>query len=72
MITTGLTLHTYPLSKLLLLSSTLAITYALSIFNQIPNPTIFLFNTLIAFSLNNRLLSYKTLTPNSFTFPSLF
>jgi pentatricopeptide repeat protein len=84
MITTGLTLHTYPLSKLLLLSSTLAITYALSIFNQIPNPTIFLFNTLIssltnhrhhthiAFSLYSRLLSHKTVTPNSFTFPSLF
>ncbi|KAK9288496.1 hypothetical protein L1049_016955 [Liquidambar formosana] len=87
MITTGLTLHTYPLSRLLLISSTLAITYAFSIFNHITNPTIFLFNTLIsslittqnhhtnthlAFSLYIRILTHDTLKPNSYTFPSLF
>ncbi|KAJ7954824.1 Pentatricopeptide repeat-containing protein [Quillaja saponaria] len=84
MITTGMTHHTYPLSRLLLLSSTFTLTYALTIFNNIPNPTIFLFNTLIssitnhsdhnhiAFSLYNRILTHSTLKPNSFTFPSLF
>ncbi|XP_022761099.1 pentatricopeptide repeat-containing protein At5g43790 isoform X2 [Durio zibethinus] len=85
MITTGLTLHTYPLSKLLYLSSTLALSYALTIFNKIPNPTIFLFNTLIssittnqkshtllAFSLYERILCNKTIKPNSHTYPSLF
>lgn len=83
-ITTGLAVHTYPLSRILLISSALSLSYALSIFNQIPNPTIFLFNTLIssvvnckyhtriAFSLYNRILSDKTLVPNSFTYPSLF
>ncbi|XP_058001097.1 pentatricopeptide repeat-containing protein At5g43790 isoform X2 [Hevea brasiliensis] len=84
MIATGLTLHTYPLSRLLLFSSTLNITYTLSVFNQIPNSTIFLFNTLIsslvnqkhhthiAFSLYRRILSHKTVKPNSYTYPSLF
>lgn len=85
MLTTGLALHTFPLSKLLLVSSTLAVSYSLSVFNQIRNPTIFLFNTLIssltsnhnhlthiAFSIYNRVLSHKTLRPNCFTFPSLF
>ncbi|KAI6693315.1 hypothetical protein NL676_021025 [Syzygium grande] len=83
-ITTGLAVHTYPLSRILLISSALSLSYALSIFNQIPNPTIFLFNTLIssiinhkhhthiAFSLYNRILSHKTLVPNRFTYPSLF
>ncbi|XWS13729.1 hypothetical protein CRYUN_Cryun36dG0063100 [Craigia yunnanensis] len=85
MITTGLTLHTYPLSKLLHLSSTLALSHAFTIFNQVPNPTIFLFNTLIssittnqrshthlAFSLYERILYSKTIKPNSHTYPSLF
>ncbi|EOY05819.1 Pentatricopeptide repeat superfamily protein [Theobroma cacao] len=85
MITTGLTLHTYPLSKLLYVSATLALSHALAIFNQIPNPTIFLFNTLIssiitnqrshthlAFSLYERILCYETVKPNSHTYPSLF
>lgn len=83
-ITTGLAVHTYPLSRILLISSALSLSYALSIFNQIPNPTIFLVNTLIssiinhkyhthiAFSLYNRILNHKTLVPNSFTYPSLF
>ncbi|XVE81688.1 hypothetical protein DITRI_Ditri15bG0085500 [Diplodiscus trichospermus] len=85
MITTGLALHTYPLSKLLHLSSTIALSHALAIFNRIPNPTVFLFNTLIssittnhkghthlAFSLYERILYSKTTQPNSHTFPSLF
>ncbi|KAA3454559.1 pentatricopeptide repeat-containing protein [Gossypium australe] len=87
MVTTGLTHHTYPLSKLLYLSSTLALPHALIIFNQIPNPTIFLYNTLIssvisstnrkcethlAFSLYERVLWDKTIRPNSHTYPSLF
>ncbi|XP_057433439.1 pentatricopeptide repeat-containing protein At5g43790 [Lotus japonicus] len=84
MLTTGLALHTYCLSHLLTISSKLASTYALTIFSSIPNPTVFLYNTLIssftshssqihlAFSLYNRILAHKTLQPNSFTFPSLF
>ncbi|KAF7842436.1 pentatricopeptide repeat-containing protein [Senna tora] len=86
-ITIGLSLHTYPLSRLLIHSSKLSLTYALTIFKTIPNPTIFLFNTLIsslinhhsdhthiAFSLYNQILSHcdHSLKPNSFTFPSLF
>ncbi|CAK9155257.1 unnamed protein product [Ilex paraguariensis] len=50
MLTTGLILHTYPLSRILLLSSTLAtLSYTLAIFNQASHPTIFIFifNTLI-------------------------
>ncbi|RVX22337.1 Pentatricopeptide repeat-containing protein [Vitis vinifera] len=84
MITTGLIFHTYPLSRILLISSTIVFTHALSIFNHIPNPTIFLYNTLIsslanikphthiAFSLYSRVLTHTTLKPNGFTFPSLF
>eukprot|EP00268_Persea_americana_P033371 TRINITY_DN33045_c0_g1_i1.p1 TRINITY_DN33045_c0_g1~~TRINITY_DN33045_c0_g1_i1.p1 ORF type:complete len:596 (-),score=100.30 TRINITY_DN33045_c0_g1_i1:21-1808(-) len=89
MITTGLAHHTFPLSRLLLfsslppLSSTLGSSYPTSIFNQIPNPTIFLYNTLIsslastnnthiALSLYSHLLSHKTPKPNNYTYPSLF
>ncbi|KAH1121097.1 hypothetical protein J1N35_004257 [Gossypium stocksii] len=87
MVTTSLTHHTYLLSKLLYLSSTLALPQALTIFNQIPNQTIFLYNTLIssvisstnrkcethlAFSLYERVLWDKTIRPNSHTYPSLF
>ncbi|XP_019260716.1 PREDICTED: pentatricopeptide repeat-containing protein At5g43790-like [Nicotiana attenuata] len=87
MITTGLILHTYPLSRILISSSTLAATnsYALTIFNQASNPTIFLFNTLISSSLARkddqvhfslalytRILTQTTLKPNNYTYPSLF
>ncbi|OAY55680.1 pentatricopeptide repeat-containing protein At5g43790 [Manihot esculenta] len=84
MVASGLILHSYPLSRLLLFSSTLDITYTLSVFNQIPNPSIFLFNTLIssivnqkhhthvAFSLYLRILSHKSVKPNNYTYPSLF
>nr|XP_016505184.1 PREDICTED: pentatricopeptide repeat-containing protein At5g43790 [Nicotiana tabacum] len=87
MITTGLILHTYPLSRILISSSTLAATnsYALTIFNQVSNPTIFLFNTLISSSLArkddqlhfslalySRILTQTTLKPNNYTYPSLF
>ncbi|KAK4349318.1 hypothetical protein RND71_032073 [Anisodus tanguticus] len=62
------------------------ISYALSIFNQVTNPTIFLFNTLIsssrarkgddqthfALALYTRILTQTTLIPNSYTYPSLF
>ncbi|CAN1841384.1 Pentatricopeptide repeat-containing protein At5g43790 [Linum perenne] len=85
LLVTGLALHTYPLSRLLFVSTASSPPHALRIFNQIPDPTIFLFNTLIScfanrttwthlsFSLYHRaLLSYPNVTPNSFTFPSLF
>ncbi|CAN4076941.1 unnamed protein product [Withania somnifera] len=87
MITTGLILHTYPLNRILISSSTIAatISYALSIFNHVNNPTIFLFNTLIssslarkddqthfALALYTRILMQTTLIPNSYTYPSLF
>ncbi|KAI9197002.1 hypothetical protein LWI28_028936 [Acer negundo] len=87
MITTGLALHTYPLSKILLSSSDLELTYAHTIFDHIQNPTVFLFNTLIssvitnhrsqthlAFSLYNRIIlsGDDKLKPNCFTYPSLF
>ncbi|KAF3667745.1 Pentatricopeptide repeat-containing protein [Capsicum annuum] len=88
MITTGLILHTYPLSRILISSSTIAatISHALSIFNHVTNPTIFLFNTLIssslagkeddqthfALALYTRILTQTTLIPNSYTYPSLF
>ncbi|XP_021899462.1 pentatricopeptide repeat-containing protein At5g43790 [Carica papaya] len=82
-ITNALVIHTYPLSRLLLLSSTLAFSYALSIFNQIPNPTVFLYNTFISSSTHNaslalfvynKILTHQdhTLKPNVFTYPSLF
>ncbi|KAK9140080.1 hypothetical protein Scep_009761 [Stephania cephalantha] len=81
MITTGLILHAYPLSKILILSSSLSIPYSLTLFNQIQTPSIFLFNTFIssitnnahlAFSLYSRVLAEKSLKPNNFTYPSLF
>ncbi|KAE8717632.1 ATP sulfurylase 1 [Hibiscus syriacus] len=87
MITTGLSLHTFPLSKLLQSSATLALSQALTIFNQIQNPTIFLYNTLIssivssanpkcethhAFSLYESVLWNKNINPNPHTYPSLF
>lgn len=84
MLTTGLSLQTYFLSHLLNTSSKFASTYALTIFNHIPSPTLFLYNTLIsslthhsdqihlALSLYNHILTHNTLQPNSFTFPSLF
>ncbi|XP_031282882.1 pentatricopeptide repeat-containing protein At5g43790 [Pistacia vera] len=85
MITTGLNIHTYPLSRILLSASPLSLTYALTIFNQITNPTVFLFNILIssiithhknhthiAFGLYNRIFTHKNLKPNCFTYPSLF
>ncbi|PKI71867.1 hypothetical protein CRG98_007726 [Punica granatum] len=83
LITTGLALHTFPLSHLLSAASLLSPAYCLSIFNRIPSPTVFLFNTLIssfataarpphlAFSLYLRILGHQA-RPNSFTFPSLF
>ncbi|CAL1396538.1 unnamed protein product [Linum trigynum] len=85
LLVTGLALHTYPLSRLLFVSSSSSPpAHTLCIFNQIPNPTIFLFNTVIscfanhtnrthlAFSLYDRALHHPTVAPNSFTFPSLF
>ncbi|KAI3787390.1 hypothetical protein L1987_41832 [Smallanthus sonchifolius] len=91
-ITTGLILHTYPLTQLLsaILSSTLpaSLSYALTTFNQAPNRTTFIFNTIIssiltlhnhhgqhthlAFSLYNQILCIKSIKPNSYTYPSLF
>ncbi|CAK8532053.1 unnamed protein product [Lathyrus sativus] len=83
-ITTGLSLQTYCLSHLINISSKFDLSYALTIFNYIPNPTIFLYNTLISslinhqnsqnkiFSLYNKIITHKNLKPNSFTFPSLF
>ncbi|MCD7449104.1 hypothetical protein HAX54_049218 [Datura stramonium] len=75
-------------SRILISSSTIAstISYALRIFNHVNNPTIFLFNTLIASSLARkgddqtnfalvlytRILTQTTLIPNSYTYPSLF
>ncbi|CAN0857220.1 Pentatricopeptide repeat-containing protein At5g43790 [Linum grandiflorum] len=85
LLVTGLALHTYPLSRLLFVSSASSPAHTLRVFDQIPDPTIFLFNTVIscfsnltsrthiAFSLYHRALrSYPTVTPNSFTYPSLF
>ncbi|XP_027935423.1 pentatricopeptide repeat-containing protein At5g43790 [Vigna unguiculata] len=84
MVATGLSLETYYLSHLLNTSSKFSSTYAITIFNRIPSPTVFLYNTLIssftrhkdqihlAFSLYNQILTHNTLQPNSFTFPSLF
>ncbi|KAL9690592.1 hypothetical protein QQ045_010996 [Rhodiola kirilowii] len=84
-ITSGLTNHTYPLSKLLVASSAIDVTYSVSVFNQISHPTIFLYNTFIssllkttddhrrdvAFSLYRRILSTEGVEPNCYTFPSL-
>ncbi|KAK6161446.1 hypothetical protein DH2020_004827 [Rehmannia glutinosa] len=84
MITTGLILHTYPISRILLLSSTLAtLSYTLTIFNQVQHPSIFLYNTLIAsliqkdhtkvaLSLYDQILTHPNLKPNNYTYPSLF
>ncbi|XP_047334875.1 pentatricopeptide repeat-containing protein At5g43790 [Impatiens glandulifera] len=83
-ITTGLILHTYPISRLLLISSSIAsITYTLTIFYQFHSPSIFLFNTLIssfatnhhlqlAFSLYTQVISTHLHNPNQYTYPSLF
>ncbi|KAL3626340.1 hypothetical protein CASFOL_029889 [Castilleja foliolosa] len=83
-ITTGLILHTYPISRILLLSSTLStLSYTLTIFNQITNPTIFLYNTLISYltqkdhmeialSLYDQIHANPNLKPNNYTYPSLF
>ncbi|CAA7024589.1 unnamed protein product [Microthlaspi erraticum] len=86
-LTTGLSHHTFPLSKLLHLSSTVCLSYALTIFRRIPNPSVFLYNTLIssivsnhqstqthlAFSLYARILTSRSaaIRPNQFTYPSL-
>ncbi|KAK6161450.1 hypothetical protein DH2020_004831 [Rehmannia glutinosa] len=84
MITTGLILHTYPISRILLLSSTLAtLSYTMTIFNQVQRPSIFLYNTLIAsliqkdhtkvaLSLYDQILTHPNLKPNNYTYPSLF
>lgn len=84
MITTGLIHHTYPISCILNKSSALApLSYTMTIFNLVPNPTIFLFNILIsslaqksevqvALSLYNTCLTCPDLKPNNYTYPSLF
>lgn len=84
MITTGLILHTYPISRILLISSALApFSYTLAIFSRAPNPSIFLHNTLIsrltqnnqvevALSLYDQILTDPNLKPNNYTYPSLF
>ncbi|KAK4775688.1 hypothetical protein SAY87_023649 [Trapa incisa] len=48
LITTGLALHTFPLSRLLSAASRLSAAYSLSILDRITNPTVFLFNILIS------------------------
>lgn len=84
MITTGLILHTYPISRILLVSSSLAtLSYTLNIYNRAPNQSIFLCNTLIscltqkdqlkvALSIYVHILSNPNLNPNNYTYPSLF
>ncbi|XP_073030001.1 pentatricopeptide repeat-containing protein At5g43790 isoform X1 [Primulina eburnea] len=84
MITTGLILHTYPVSRVLYFSSSLApVTYTLTIFNLVLNPSIFLYNTLvssltredhvqIALSIYSRILTHSSVKPNNYTYPSLF
>ncbi|XP_051134815.1 pentatricopeptide repeat-containing protein At5g43790 [Andrographis paniculata] len=84
MITSGLILHTYPVSRILHLSLTLAtLSYTMTIFNLVQNPTIFLYNTLISslvqkgqvhvsISLYNQILACPDHNPNSYTYPSLF
>ncbi|XP_075478070.1 pentatricopeptide repeat-containing protein At5g43790 isoform X2 [Primulina tabacum] len=84
MITTGLILHTYPVSRVLYFSSYLApVTYTLTIFNLVLNPSIFLYNTLvssltredhvqIALSIYSRILTHSSVKPNNYTYPSLF
>ena len=79
-LTIGLSHHTFPLSKLLLLSSTVCLPYALSIFRRISNPSVFLYNTLIASIVSNHQSTQTHLAfslyaqisrPNEFTYPSL-
>lgn len=84
MITTGLILHTYSISRILLISSSLSpLSYTLAIFSRAPNPSIFLHNTLIscltqnnqlkvALSLYDQILTDPNLKPNNYTYPSLF
>nr|AYM00463.1 pentatricopeptide repeat protein [Salvia miltiorrhiza] len=84
MITTGLILHTYPISRILLVSSSLSpLSYTLAILSRAPNPSIFLHNTLIsrlaqsnqvkaALSLYDEILADPDLRPNNYTYPSLF
>ncbi|KAK6161497.1 hypothetical protein DH2020_004878 [Rehmannia glutinosa] len=84
MVTTGLILHTYPISRILLLSSTLAtLSYTMTIFNKVQSPSIFLYNTVIssliqkdhtkvALSLYDQILTHPNLKPNNYTYPSLF
>ncbi|XP_073126677.1 pentatricopeptide repeat-containing protein At5g43790 [Henckelia pumila] len=84
MITTGLIRHTYPVSRILYFSSALApVTYTLTIFNQVLNPSIFLYNTLVssltredhiqvALSIYSRILTHFSVIPNNYTYPSLF
>ncbi|CAH2046571.1 unnamed protein product, partial [Thlaspi arvense] len=80
-LTIGLSHHTFPLSKLLLLSSTVCLSYALSIFRRISNPSVFLYNTLISSIVSNHKSTQTHLAfslyaqiskPNEFTYPSLF
>ena len=81
LITTGLILHTYPLSHLLLLLSSLSKPlYAISVLRQSPRPSTFLFNVLISFSDTFPLLSWclyfelassLPLHPNSHSYTSL-
>ncbi|GAB2277923.1 hypothetical protein Dimus_012622 [Dionaea muscipula] len=84
MITTGLVFHTFPISCILRLCSRFSLTYALGIFSQVPNQSIFLYNTLISsicnynhhvhivMALYTRILYQPHIRPNSYTFPSLF
>ena len=83
LITTGLILHTYPLSRflLLLLSSLSKPLYAISVLRQSPRPSTFLFNILISsfsdtfpllsWSLYFELASCLPLHPNSHSYTSL-
>ncbi|PIN05049.1 hypothetical protein CDL12_22413 [Handroanthus impetiginosus] len=84
MITTGLIRHTYPISRILILSSSVAtLPYTLTIFKQVQNPSIFLYNTLlsslaqkgpaqVALSIYYQILTHSNLEPNNYTYPSLF
>ena len=82
LITTGLILHTYPLSRFLLpLSSLSKPLYAISVLRQSPRPSTFLFNVLISsfsdtFPLLSRSLYFELasslpLCPNSHSYTSL-
>ncbi|KAJ0262605.1 Pentatricopeptide repeat-containing protein [Hirschfeldia incana] len=80
-LTIGFSHHTFPLSKLLLSSSTVCLPYALSIFRRISNPSVFLYNTLISSIVSNHQSTQTHLAfslyaqisrPNEFTYPSLF